>query len=175
MPPTVLPILSIVGRKKSGKTTFLERLIPLLVERGYRVGTLKHDGHGFEIDHPGKDTYRHRQAGALEVVIASSRQLALVKTLDRELGVREIVQRYFRDTELILTEGYKQEAWPKIEVSQGTCPEDLLFGNGTGLIAVVAQERFLMAVPCFTWEEIPQVADLIEAQLPGSLRGKGAL
>ena len=86
----MIPIVSIVGKSDAGKTTLLEKLIPELKRRGYRVATIKHDAHQFEIDHPGKDSYRHFHAGADWTIIGSPAKLALVRRLERELSLDEI-------------------------------------------------------------------------------------
>lgn len=112
----MLPIISIVGHSDSGKTTLIERLVPELVRRGYQVGTVKHDVHGFDIDHPGKDSYRHFQSGTMATVISSPAKVAMVRKVSRELRLDEIVHRYLADVDLVLTEGYKQENKLKIEL-----------------------------------------------------------
>ena len=101
-----IPIISIVGKSNSGKTTLIEKIIPLLKDRGYRVGTIKHDVHGFEIDHEGKDTYRHFQAGTDTVLIASSKdkKLALIKKVNESLSLDELTETFFPDIDIIITE-----------------------------------------------------------------------
>lgn len=109
-------LVAIVARSNTGKTTFIEKLVPELLRLGLRVGTVKHDAHSFEIDLPGKDSWRHGQAGALAYVIASSEQLAYVAKLDRELLLTEIARRYFADFDIVVAEGYKRTAPHCIEV-----------------------------------------------------------
>ena len=110
-------VLSIVGKSKVGKTTLLEKLIPEIRRRGYRVGTLKHDAHDhFEIDHVGKDTWRHREAGAQTVAISSPSRFALTKATERELDLDSIIAVYFSDEDLVLTEGYKGGSKAKIDL-----------------------------------------------------------
>ncbi len=121
------PILSIAGHSNSGKTTLIERLIPELSRLGYRVGTIKHDAHNFVMDHEGKDTWRMSQAGAQTVVIASATQMAMTRRLDTEAGLEEIASWLFKDVDIIIAEGYKRSAYPKIEVvrhSPVVCAED---------------------------------------------------
>jgi len=112
----VVPVVSIVGKSNVGKTTFLEKLIPELTERGYRVGTVKHDVHGFEIDTPGKDSWRHGRAGAEVYMIAGPDKLACVRALSRELPLTEIARGYFAGVDLVVAEGYKREAPYRIEI-----------------------------------------------------------
>jgi molybdopterin-guanine dinucleotide biosynthesis protein MobB len=104
-------IVSFVGRSESGKTTLIEKLIPVLRRRGFRVGTIKHTHHSPELDRSGKDSARHLAAGASTVVLASSGQIQLVKT-GVNGGLAGLV-RYFDDVDLLITEGYKQERTPK--------------------------------------------------------------
>jgi molybdopterin-guanine dinucleotide biosynthesis protein B len=99
----MIPIVSIVGKSDAGKTTLIEKLIPELKRRGYRVATIKHDAHQFDIDHPGKDSYRHFHAGADWTIIGSPAKLALVRRLDREFTLDEIAAQ-ITDVDLILTE-----------------------------------------------------------------------
>src|SRR3989304_9649697 len=112
----MVPIISIVGKSDSGKTTLIEKLVRELIRRGYAVGTVKHDAHQFEIDHPGKDSWRHKQAGAGTVVVSSPAKAAVVKSVDKELTLDEIAAAYLADVDIILTEGFKREPKPKVEV-----------------------------------------------------------
>lgn len=110
------PAVSIVGRHNSGKTTLIEKLIAEMVGRGHDVGSIKHHSHvGFDIDHPGKDSYRHRAAGASETVIASPDMLARVKTLEHEVECSEIV-RSMPGHDIIIVEGYRKSGLPTIEI-----------------------------------------------------------
>lgn len=110
-------LFSFVGSSGSGKTTFVEKLINRLTEKGYKVGAIKHDAHRFEIDKPGKDSYRFKEAGAKVVVISSSEKLAMVRShIDGEMDIHEIVLRYFGDVDIVITEGYKKSDVPKFEV-----------------------------------------------------------
>ena len=113
----MIPIVSVVGKSNAGKTTLLEKLIPELKRRGYRVATVKHDAHSFEMDEPGKDTWRHRQAGADVVVISSKDKMAMIRRVDEELSLLEIADT-ITGVDIILTEGFKRGPAPKIEVSR---------------------------------------------------------
>ena len=112
----MIPIISIVGKSDSGKTTLLEKLVPELTRRGYRIATIKHDVHGFEVDQEGKDSWRHKQAGAHTVVISSPNKIALIRDVEKDLNLEEIRERLIQDVDLILSEGYKKDVQPKIEV-----------------------------------------------------------
>ena len=110
------PVIGIIGKKNCGKTTLIERLIPDFIDLGYRVGTIKHHHGDISIDQPGKDTWRHKQAGAEVVLLSSASSMALIRDTSRELTVHELVNLYFSDMDLVLTEGYKKEPNPKVEI-----------------------------------------------------------
>jgi molybdopterin-guanine dinucleotide biosynthesis protein B len=156
----VPPVISVVGKSGVGKTVFLEKLIAELKGRGIRVGTVKHDVHGFEIDQPGKDSWRHARAGSDAVVIASSRRVALIKRLDEEMPLDEIVGAYLGDMDLVITEGYKSGPKKKIEVSRRERSQELV-SPAEDLMAIVADQAFDVDVPQFGLEDVRGVADLI--------------
>ena len=112
-----VPILSFVGRSNSGKTTLIERVIPELVRAGYKVATVKHAGHGFDLDTEGKDSWRHKQAGASSVVIISKSSLAMFADVSDHMNVEDVRERYLDPSyDLILAEGWRSEGYPKIVV-----------------------------------------------------------
>src|SRR6266852_1545693 len=101
-----VPIVSFVGRSNSGKTTLIERVIPELVRAGYKVATVKHAGHGFDLDTEGKDSWRHKRAGASSVMVLSKGSLAMFADVDKEVRVEELRERYVGDgTDLIIAAG----------------------------------------------------------------------
>jgi molybdopterin-guanine dinucleotide biosynthesis protein B len=156
-------VLSIVGKSKVGKTTFLEKLIPEITGRGFRVGTIKHDAHDhFEIDHEGKDTWRHAQAGALTVAISSPSRFALTKATPTELDIDTIVATYFSDEDLVLTEGYKGGNKAKIEICRKDLQSQPLCSKEDRLLAVVSDFSVSVDVPHFELEDIAGIADFIE-------------
>ncbi|OGH62356.1 MAG: molybdopterin-guanine dinucleotide biosynthesis protein B [Candidatus Lindowbacteria bacterium RIFCSPLOWO2_12_FULL_62_27] len=110
-----MKIISVVGRKNSGKTTLIERMIPLFRAQGLAVAVIKHDAHDFSIDQKGKDTWRFRQAGADEVVIASSSQVAHMRRLEAPIEVADILSR-LESPDLVILEGYKRLGFPKLVV-----------------------------------------------------------
>lgn len=130
----MLPVVSIVGKSNSGKTTLIERIIPVLKGMGYRVGAIKHDAHRFDIDHEGKDTCRMTMSGADTVVISSWDKMAMVKVLDKEKEIDELLNWLFKDVDIVITEGYKSQDKPKIEVVRFN---DLITPPGNNLIAVI--------------------------------------
>ena len=121
------PLVAIVAKSGSGKTTFIEKLLPELVRLGLRVGTIKHDAHDFEIDYPGKDTYRHGAAGAEAYVISSAHRLAYVSRQEKEHSLADLARRFHAGMDLVLVEGYKREAPHKVE----------LFRKGSGHVATL--------------------------------------
>lgn len=177
------PILSIVGKSDTGKTTLITRLIIELGRRGYRVGTIKHDVHGFELDVPGKDTWRHARAGARAVAISSPGKLALIQVVDRERTIDEVADM-MDGVDLIMAEGYKSADKPKIEVTNKKAQGELICTVRDGLMAVAAEEPALLttktavppAVPVFHRDDAPGLCDFIEATFlkPAAPRGGGS-
>lgn len=154
------PIISIAGRAKVGKTTFLVKLIAELTLRGYRVGVIKHSVHDFALSEPGRDTWRHAQAGAKVVAFASQSQLAIARQLERELDLDEIVP-HLGPVDLVLTEGYKEAHKPKIEVSRRQRGTGLIC-RASEIIAVVSDYPVETDVPQFDLNDAQGVADLLE-------------
>lgn len=157
------PVLSVIGRSGVGKTTILEKLIAELKRRGYRVGTIKHHAHpGFEIDYPGKDTWRHAQAGSDHVVIAAPDRMASIRNLSREPAIEEITAGMV-DVDIILTDGYRQANLPKIEVVRAARSQQPLC-DPKDLFAVIADCDLNLALPCFSLEDTSRLVDLIESR-----------
>ena len=158
-----IPILSIVGKSGTGKTTFLENLIPELKRRGYRVATIKHHFHpGFEIDYPGKDTWRHAKAGSDLVIIAAPDKIASIQRLDRELDLDEIVAG-IQQVDIVLTEGYIRAGKPALEVVKAEKGSELLCRREQ-LFAIATDTPLEIEIPQFTLDDVPAIADLIESQ-----------
>ena len=159
----MIPVVSIVGKSDSGKTTLLEKVVRELTSRGYRIATIKHDTHSFEIDHPGKDSWRHKQAGAAITVISSPSKLALVADTDHDLTLSEIREIYMREVDLIVTEGYKRETHPKIEVFRQEMHRELLCTDDENLIAIAGAPPNPPAnVPLFDLDYVKPLCDFIE-------------
>jgi molybdopterin-guanine dinucleotide biosynthesis protein B len=157
-----IPIVSIVGESDTGKTTLIEKIIPVLTGRGYRVATIKHHAHGFEIDHEGKDSWRHKQAGARTTVLSSPRRVAVVEDVEKDHEIWELRDIYIRNVDLILTEGFKKNRYPKIEVFRADHRGDLISRSDENLIAVVGDNPPEGRVPCFGSNDINGIVDLIE-------------
>jgi molybdopterin-guanine dinucleotide biosynthesis protein B len=155
----MIPVISVVGKSDAGKTTLIEKLIRELKARGYRVATVKHDAHSFDIDHPGKDTWRHAQAGSDHVVIASPVRIAHIQRIQREPTLPEIAAT-IDDVDIILTEGYKRGPAPKIEVSRIEKGRELLCTREE-LVALATDQPFDLDVPQFGLDDAKGLVDLI--------------
>lgn len=157
-----IPIVSIVGKSNSGKTTLVEKLIPELIKRGYKVATIKHNKHGFDIDHEGKDSWRHKQAGAFATVIACPTRIALIEDIDRDHSLGEIRDKYIKGADIIIAEGYKGNPFPKIEVFRSELKRELLCGKEDNLLAIASDVKLDVGVLCFDINDVQGLADLIE-------------
>ncbi len=158
----MIPIVSIVGKSNSGKTTLLEKIIADLTHRGYRIATIKHNRHGFDIDHEGKDSYRHKKAGAHITVVSSPHQLALVQDVDHDHSFDEIRDKFISGADIILTEGFKVNDYPKIEVFRAELKRELISSRKDGLVAVASDVKLDIDVPCLDLNDPKAVADFIE-------------
>jgi molybdopterin-guanine dinucleotide biosynthesis protein B len=154
------PIVSIVGNSKSGKTTFIEKLIPELKSRGYRVATIKHVGEVSAIDDPGKDSSRHIQAGSEATAIVSQDKIVLIKPVASDVTLDGIVQIFGEDYDIILAEGFKQGSAPKIEVHRRESGPPL--SDIKKLIAIVTDEPLETKTRLFSLDNVKGVADLLE-------------
>ncbi len=156
--------VSFVAKSGTGKTTLLEKVIACLKEQGYKVGVIKHDAHRFEIDHPGKDSYRLAAAGADTMLIASPEKLALIKRHEEAPPVEELIASYFDDVDIILTEGFKKSSMPKIELHRRERSPTLLCRgeqHDPTLVAVASDEPLTLDVPVMDLNNPRQVADFI--------------
>ncbi len=158
----IAPIVSIVGKSDAGKTTLLERLVSDLTARGHCIGTIKHDVHGFDIDHKGKDSWRHKHAGAHTVVISSPKKVAVIRDVDTEETIDSLAARYFQEVDIILTEGYKRESKPKIEVFRSQVHDSPLCKNDDHLVALVSDMPLDLGVPRFELNDIQGLAEFLK-------------
>lgn len=159
------PVVSFVAKSNTGKTTLLEKVIAELKLRGYRVGVIKHDAHRFDIDHPGKDSYRLSAAGADSMLISSPEKLALVKRHASEPSLEELVSRYFTDVDIILTEGFRLSPLPKVELHRRERSDKLLCrgeSHDPTLIAVASDEPLELDVPLLDLNNTLDVVDFLE-------------
>ncbi len=152
--------MSVVGRSNSGKTVLICGLLPELKKRGYCVATIKHDVHGFDIDKPGKDTWKHSQAGADIVVISSPEKMAMIEKVNAELTLDQIIDR-IDGVDLILVEGYKKNNKPKIEIFRSSIHESPLSVVNDDLLAFVSDIDPGLGVPVFSPNDYSGLTDLI--------------
>jgi molybdopterin-guanine dinucleotide biosynthesis adapter protein len=163
-----IPIISIVGLSNSGKTTLIEKLIAELTRRGYRVATIKHNRAGFEIDHEGKDSWRHKHAGAVATVIASPSLVAVIEDADHDHDIKELVDIYIHHADIVLVEGFKKNPWPKIEVYRTELKRERLTKPNDNVIALVVDDKNKADtnVPCFDRNDAVGIVDFITQRLP---------
>jgi molybdopterin-guanine dinucleotide biosynthesis protein B len=156
----MIPVISVVGRSNVGKTTFLEKVVRELKSRGYRVAVIKHDSHGFDIDHPGKDSWRLAQAGSDVVVLSSADKVAMIKKPDRELSLDQLQAMVMDGVDIIISEGYKGADKPKIEVFRSGVSDKIL-SREQELLAIVTDKPFEIDVPQFALDDARGVVNLI--------------
>lgn len=137
-----MKVVGFAGYSGSGKTTLVERLIPALKMRGLRVSVVKHAHHKFDIDHPGKDTFRHREAGAFEVVVASDRRLALMREFEQptELSVHHLLAELWDGVDWVLVEGFKSSDLLKIEVWRADAGKPARYPDDDFVVAVATDQ-----------------------------------
>ena len=157
-----MKIFGIAGYSGSGKTTLIEKLIPLFTARGVKVSLIKHAHHTFDVDQPGKDSYRHRHAGCSEVLVTSSRRWALMHELRGapEPALQELI-RHIAPCDLLLVEGYKREPIPKLEVYRSMVGESLLFPQDTHIAAVASDQHVDTVLPQFSLDDTAAIAAFI--------------
>jgi molybdopterin-guanine dinucleotide biosynthesis protein B len=148
-----------VGKSNSGKTTLIEKIIPELKRRGYRVGIVKHAHHGFVMDQQGKDSHRHLQAGADTVMVASPGQVAMVKKSSSEC-LDDLVP-FFSDMDILIAEGFKRDRAPKIEVYRKESHDRPACLTDETLLAVVSNTPLNASVPQFALDDIAGIIDFI--------------
>jgi len=159
-----VPVVSFVGHSSSGKTTLLEKLIPALRRRGYRIAVVKHFHHAdIPFDVPGKDSFRFAQAGADQVILAAPDQVVRIRRCQEEPTLAAVVAD-IRDVDLIIVEGYKQADVPKVEVNRREREMHLVCADDERLIAVASDQRFDVDVPQFALGDVVGLADLIETR-----------
>lgn len=171
-----MKIIGIAGYSGSGKTTLIEKVIPRLVAMGLRVSLIKHAHHEFDLDRPGKDSHRHRMAGATEVLVTSSQRWAMMHELRGadEPSLEEQL-KHFAPCDVVIVEGWKHHAMPKIEVHRKLSEKPLLFPNDTSVIAVASDETLATALPQFDLDDADAVAAFIVTTLGLRLAAKPAI
>lgn len=156
-------IVGLAGWSGSGKTTLITKLIPVLKARGVSVSTLKHAHHGFDLDKPGKDSFMHREAGATEVIIASANRWAMLHELreEEEWDMLDLVAK-LSPVDLVLVEGFKRDAFPKIEVHRAANEKPLLYPNDSYIAAIAADIALpQVKLPVVDLNDVEAIADLL--------------
>lgn len=157
-----MKLYGIVGWKNAGKTGLMERLVTEITGRGISVSTVKHAHHSFDIDHPGKDSYRHRIAGASEVVLASRHRVALMQELRGadEPALADLLAR-LSTVDLVLIEGYKRDTHPKVEAHRAATGNPLIAPDDSTIRAVASDVPLSLDRPVFDLNDTPAIADFI--------------
>jgi molybdopterin-guanine dinucleotide biosynthesis protein B len=156
---TGMKVIGFAGWSGAGKTTLLTRLIPHLIAKGLRVSTLKHAHHAFDVDVPGKDSWRHREAGAAEVLVSSGKRWALMHELRGadEPKLPELLAR-MSPVDLVIVEGFKRELHPKIEVYRAANGKPPLFPDDSHIVGVATDTAFETRLPMAQLDDIPAIA-----------------
>ena len=164
-----VPIIAFVGRTNSGKTTLIEQLIPVLARRGHRVATIKRHHYGdFEADHPGKDSWRHAQAGSVATALVGANQLAIFQRA-KEVPPHTIVRLFATRPDVVLAEGYKDSLLPKVEIVRNARGGEPLCRKEDQLVALVTDGDWDLGVPIFGLQDSDALARwLIDQFLAGS-------
>ncbi len=159
-----MKVIGFAGFSGAGKTTLVERLIPVLKLHGQRVSVVKHAHHKFDIDHPGKDTHRHREAGAFEVVVASDRRLALIREFEQpaQLSVHHLIAELYDGVDWVLVEGFKHSDLLKIEIwrepDEGQAPRPARYTEDDFIVAIATDTPHLLprptALPVFDLNDV---------------------
>ena len=158
-------IIGLAGWSGSGKTTLVTKVIPRLIAHGLKVSTLKHAHHGFDLDQPGKDSFFHRAAGATEVIISSAKRWAILHELrgEQEWDLAELVGK-MSPVDLVLVEGYKRDAFPKLEIHRAVNGKPLLHPDDPHIVAVATDSALPAAtVPVIDLNNIEAIADFLVA------------
>ena len=156
-------VFGLAGWSGSGKTTLMTQLLPALLRRGVSVSTIKHAHHDFDVDQPGKDSYRHREAGAFEVMISSDRRWALMHELRgaAEPALDDLL-RHMSPVDLVIAEGFKRASHPKLEIHRPALGKPLLAGEDKNIVAVASDLPIAgLAVPRFALDQVDAIAAFI--------------
>ena len=169
-------VIGLAGWSGSGKTTLITKVIPVLVGRGLKVSTIKHAHHAFDIDRPGKDSWQHREAGASEVVVASSRRWALVHELRNEPEPPlEALLAKLSPADLVIIEGFKRHAHPKLEIYRASVGKPLIYPQDDCVVAIASDAPLPHAqLPVLMLDDIEGIANVLQAEaLPRDQIGAG--
>lgn len=179
MPDSPVPLLGFAAYSGTGKTTLLEQLLPILSQKGIKVAMIKHSHHDFEIDQVGKDSYRLRKAGAKQMLIASAYRSALIteKSGQQEPHLSDLIQQIdHTQIDIILVEGFRHVAFPKIELHRPSLNKDLLFPQDNSIIAIACDqieslktELYNTHLSCLALNDIDSIAVFIEHYIQSSI------
>ncbi len=164
--PAPTRVIGLAGWSGAGKTTLITRVVPVLLRRGLKIATVKHAHHEFDIDRPGKDSWLHREAGASEVAIVSSRRWAIVHELrdEPEPPLAEILAK-LSPVDLVLIEGFKRQAYPKLEVFRAGVGKALLQPDDDCIVAIATDAPMPQApVPVLMLDDVEAIADVLQAE-----------
>jgi molybdopterin-guanine dinucleotide biosynthesis adapter protein len=159
-------VIGLAGWSGSGKTTLITKVIPVLVARGLKVSTIKHAHHAFDIDRPGKDSWQHREAGASEVVVASSRRWAVVHELrdEPEPPLEELLTK-LAPADLLIIEGFKRHAHPKLEIYRASVGKPLIYPQDDCVVAIASDAPLPHAqLPVLKLDDIEGIANVLQAE-----------
>ncbi len=164
-----MKVLGLAGWSGSGKTTLIRDLLPRLIADGRSVSTIKHAHHGFDIDQPGKDSHQHRQAGAAEVLVVSERRWALMHELrDEAEPSLDALLAHLAPVDLVLVEGFKRGAWPKLEVHRPSLGKPLLATEDPHILAVIADAPVSgLRVPRLDRDDLAAIVRFVQGFLDG--------
>lgn len=161
-----IPVVSIIGKQNTGKTTLISLIIPLLKKKGYKIGTIKYNIPSFEIDYKGKDTYRHYDAGADVVSISSSKKLAIVKRINKKSpSIKAIIEGNYQDIDIVLVEGYKHWRYPYIEIQNNHQQKISKNKEDKHHLRITSTMNTHPPVPTFTKSDLKNVVHFIESAM----------
>ena len=159
-------VIGLAGWSGSGKTTLITKVIPVLIRRGFKVATIKHAHHEFDIDRPGKDSWLHREAGASEVIVSSGRRWALVHELrsESEPPLAELLAK-LSPVDFVIVEGFKHYTYPKLEIYRSTVGKPLIYPEDDCIVAIAADAPLPHAqLPVLMLDDIEGIADMLQAE-----------
>ncbi len=170
-------IFGLVGRSGAGKTTLIEKLVAELRRRGLSISTMKHAHHGFDMDRPGKDTWRHREAGAEEVLVVSGGRWALLHEIrDEPTPPLERLLAVMKPVDLVLIEGFHTHGHPTLEVHRPEAGHALMWRDGSDIVAVASNEPLAgIGVPVLDLDDVEAIADFVERRMPQLPEVRGAV
>ena len=159
-----MKVFGFAGYSGSGKTTLIEQVIPLLVQRGLRISLVKHAHHAFDVDQPGKDSFRHRQAGATEVMLTSTKRWVLMHEIgdQPEPELPEQLRR-MSGCDIVLVEGFKKQPIPKLEIHRAAHGAPLLFPEDPNIVGIATDEPIETRLPKFALIDYDTIAAFVMA------------